>query len=202
MTKPDICSTLPPPAQPTSCGCRAVGVRASSCPKRCASAATEARASAAPTFSGWGWLLLLAAACAPPPSKTVGSTQDPPEIATAAPATVAEHPPPPPVPDDVVERAALPFHAVRSTDGEPLDPAEFWNELAESDVVCVAEQHDNPHHRFAQLFVIQEVARRSMSSGRELGEGFEMFEARFQESLKPCAAGKLDLQEWLERTEW
>src|SRR6186713_447135 len=128
MTKPDTCSTLPPPEQRTSCGCRAAGVRASSCQKRCASAATEPSASPALAFLRWGCLLLAAVACTPPPAKSVGSTQEEPESAPAATAP-AGHPAPPPVPDDIVERAALPFHAVRSTDAEPLDPTEFWNEL-------------------------------------------------------------------------
>lgn len=113
-----------------------------------------------------------------------------------------QHPPPPPVPDDVVERAALPFHAVRAANQASLDQHEFFDELATNDVVCVAEHHDNPHHHWAQLFVIQELARRSKSSGRELGIGFEMFEARAQQTLTDYAAGKLDTDALLEGTDY
>lgn len=111
-------------------------------------------------------------------------------------------PPPEPVPDDVVERAALPFYTVRAANEVSLDQHEFFDELATNDVVCVAEHHDNPHHHWAQLFVIQELARRSKTSGRELGVGFEMFEARVQETLTRYAAGKLDADALLEGTDY
>lgn len=147
--------------------------------------------------------MLSATACAP------AAPPKPPGVSDAFPEEVAERrpepeqaPPEAPVPDDVVERAALPFHAVRAADRTPLDQQEFFDELATNDVVCVAEQHDNPHHHWAQLFVIQELALRSKSSGRELGVGFEMFEARFQEHLTRYALGKLGTEELLEQTQY
>ena len=104
----------------------------------------------------------------------------------------AAHPPPEPVPDDVVERAAMPFHALRLADGQALEQGEFFDELAEQDAVCVAEQHDNPHDHWAQLFVVQEMARRAITSGRKLGVGLEMFEARFQQVLSDYTLGKIE----------
>lgn len=106
------------------------------------------------------------------------------------------------MPDDVVERAALPFYVVRSDNQASLDQHEFFDELATHDVVCVAEHHDNPHHHWVQLYVIQELARRSKISGREFGVGFEMFEAPYQETLSRYAAGKIDTDQLLEETNY
>lgn len=147
------------------------------------------------------WSALGAAGCAPQaPAKTIGSSEAP--VAAPGQARVEPPPAPTPVPDDVVEQAALPFYAVKSADQAALDQHEFFDELAANDVVCMAEHHDNPHHHWAQLFVIQELARRSKSSGRELGVGFEMFEAQFQESLTSYATGRLTSDELLERTQY
>src|SRR5690606_28163921 len=208
MTKPDTCSTLLPRGRRTSCGCRAAAAPASSCRRSSATAGIELRSRGAgiTTRASVGWwaaLVLSATACAP------AAPPKPPGVSDAFPEEVAERrpepeqaPPEAPVPDDVVERAALPFHAVRAADRTPLDQQEFFDELATNDVVCVAEQHDNPHHHWAQLFVIQELALRSKSSGRELGVGFEMFEARFQGPLTRYALGKLGTEELLEQTQY
>ncbi|HEY6727855.1 MAG TPA: ChaN family lipoprotein [Polyangiaceae bacterium] len=153
-------------------------------------------------MSLWGALALSAPACAPSaPPKMVGASDAPVEAPDRAPEP-EQHPPSAPVPDDVVERAALPFHALRAANRVSLDQHEFFDELATNDVVCVAEHHDNPHHHWAQLFVIQELARRSKSSGRELGVGFEMFEARFQDTLTHYASGKLDTEALLQSTDY
>ena len=145
--------------------------------------------------------MLTASSCAPQaPPKTVGVSEAPIDAPGEAPPP--RHPAPARVPDDVVARAALPFSAVRAENEIALDQHEFFDELATNDVVCVGEQHDNPHHHFAQLFVIQELARRSKASGREFGVGFEMFEAPFQEVLTHYALGKLGTHDLLERTEY
>jgi len=155
-------------------------------------------------LAGLGWwsaFALGAAGCAPPtPARTVGSSEAP----VAAPGRAAQEPPPAPtpVPDDVVEQAELPFYAVKSADQAALDQHELFDELAANDVVCVAEHHDNPHHHWAQLFVIQELARRAKSSGRELGVGFEMFEAQYQDALTRYATGRLTSDELLDRTQY
>lgn len=150
----------------------------------------------------WGALALVAAGCAPTaPPKTVGVSEAPIE-APEGPEPQAPAPAPAPVPDDIVARAALPFFTVRAVDEASLDQHEFFDELATNDVICVAEHHDNPHHHWVQLYVIQELARRSKISGRELGVGFEMFEARFQEALTRYAAGNLDTDQLLEDTEY
>src|SRR4051812_35333586 len=68
----------------------------------------------------------------------------------------AEGPPPKPaVPDDVVERAARPFHATRTLDGETLDQRQFFDELARFDVLCLGEAHDAPRDHYAELSITQ-----------------------------------------------
>jgi len=164
---------------------------ATSSPRRC---------SVRLTLAGLG-LWLGAAACAPQaPPKTIGASEAP--VAAPARAEKEPEPAPAPIPDDIVEQAELPFYAVKSAGQTALDQHEFFDELAANDVVCVAEQHDNPHDHWAQLFVIQELARRSKSSGRELGVGFEMFEAQFQEALTRYASGRLTTDELLQDTKY
>lgn len=107
-----------------------------------------------------------------------------------------------PVPPDVVARSALPFRTLDASTGELLAPAEFFDTLAERDAICVAEQHDNPHHHFAQLYVIQEVAQRAATTGRELGLGLEMFQTPFQGQLDDYSAGKIDQDELLEKSQY
>jgi uncharacterized iron-regulated protein len=107
-----------------------------------------------------------------------------------------------PVAPDVVEKSALPFQSLRVTGQSWLSQQEFFDELAAQDVVCMAEHHDNPHHHWAQLYVIQELAKRSAISGRELGLGLEMFQTPFQPELDRYASDKLDVAELLEQTQY
>src|SRR5690606_17965983 len=79
---------------------------------------------------------------------------------------------------------------------------EFFDELAQQDVVCVAEHHENPHHHWAQLYIIQEMAKRAEASGRELGLGLEMFQTPFQAVLDRYASDKLNAAELLEQAEY
>src|SRR4029079_18253145 len=79
---------------------------------------------------------LLASACMqsqlPPNVGTDTSSADiPPE-----PEPKQKEAPAPP-PDDVVENAALPFHAERTSDGAKLTNAVFFAELVHADAICV-----------------------------------------------------------------
>lgn len=108
----------------------------------------------------------------------------------------------PGVSDDVVERAALPFHGLRLKDGEPLPSDQFFDELARTHAVCVGEHHDNPHHHFAQLQVLAALIRRGSMTGRIMGLGLEMFERPFQETLEDYGAGIASETQLLEASEW
>jgi uncharacterized iron-regulated protein len=106
------------------------------------------------------------------------------------------------LPADVVERAALPYHGVRLADRQPLEPEELYRELERADVICVGEEHDDPHHHYAQLEVARHLADRSGALGRQLGFGFEMFQRHLQEPLNDYASRKLSEEKLLAQTEW
>jgi uncharacterized iron-regulated protein len=96
------------------------------------------------------------------------------------------------VPDDLVERSALPFHGVRFSDSGELSDEGLLDELAHADVICVGEEHDNPHDHWAELRIIEGLGERSRMSGRELGLGLEMFPRSTQETLDKWRVGKID----------
>src|SRR5262245_46929577 len=106
------------------------------------------------------------------------------------------------VPDDAVERAALPFIGQRVVGAKQLAPDELFDALARSDAVCIGEQHDDPHHHYAELVLIQALAERALTSGRQLALGLEMFEHQFQAALDRYAAGVSDEAALLEEAEW
>jgi uncharacterized iron-regulated protein len=146
-------------------------------------------------------LLCLSAGCAHPSTTKVGSSHELAPEPTGEPHQKSE-PEPEPVPPDIVERSALPFTAFSAVSDETLSEVELFDALASQDVVCVAEQHNNPHHHWAQLYIVQEMARRAHSSGRELGLGLEMFQTRFQADLDKYASDRIGASELLEQTEY
>jgi uncharacterized iron-regulated protein len=100
--------------------------------------------------------------------------------------------PPQPVPDDVVARAAQSFHARRNADGQDLGEKQLFDELSHYDVLCLGEEHDAPRDHFAELAVVEALARRASVSGRALVVGFEMFQAPYGDALRAYARGRLD----------
>lgn len=141
-------------------------------------------------------------ACASQPKPLIGLTpteEAPSEHEEKAPPA---EPAPPPPPDDVVERSALPIRGVRLGDGTALSETRLFNELSRYDVVCLGERHDDPHHHYAELVAIQELARRAQHRGEALGVGFEMFQAPFQSQLDAFSRGRLDAAELRERSEY
>jgi len=134
-------------------------------------------------------LSLLTVACgAPPPRAPIGST-----LASSAPERPApSKPAPPAVPDDVVARAARPFHAQRNSDEHDLALSQLLDELSHFDVVCLGEAHDAPRDHFAELSIAEGLERRARMSGRALGVGFEMFQAPYGEALHLYGTGRLN----------
>jgi uncharacterized iron-regulated protein len=106
------------------------------------------------------------------------------------------------IPDDIVERSALPFQAQKNAGLVALAPQEYFAALARYDLICDGEEHDNPHDHWTQLYVVQELAERATSSGRELGLGLEMFQKRFQPALTDYAAEVLTATELLEKSQY
>jgi len=106
------------------------------------------------------------------------------------------------VPDDAVERAALPFVGQKSEGKKLLSPEELFDELARADAVCIGEEHDNPHDHYAELVVIEKLAERALARGRELGLGLEMFEQQFQPVLDRFGAGAIGEPTLLADSDW
>ncbi|HMJ13528.1 MAG TPA: ChaN family lipoprotein [Polyangiaceae bacterium] len=135
-------------------------------------------------------------------AKPVGSTSPSALEAPRAPAAPPKPPARDTVPEDSVERAALPYHGLRASDGQMLSASELMDELAVADAICVGESHPNPHDHFAQLCVLRELSTRARTNGRELGLGLEMFEQNAQELLDDYSSREINERELLDRSEW
>lgn len=103
---------------------------------------------------------------------------------------------------DVVTAAAMPYRVLRSKGGQEIGEAEFYDELATADAVCVGEVHVNPHHHWAQLQILDRLSERSQREGRGMALGMEMFQRPFQGILEDFVAGRIDEQALLSRTGW
>jgi uncharacterized iron-regulated protein len=103
---------------------------------------------------------------------------------------------------DVVTAAAMPYRVLRSKSGQELGEAEFYDELAAADAVCVGEVHVNPHHHWAQLQILDRLSERSQREGRAMALGMEMFQRPFQGILEDFGAGRIDEDALLSRTGW
>jgi uncharacterized iron-regulated protein len=88
-----------------------------------------------------------------------------------------------------IEAAGLPYSVLDARTGRQLDTKAFWSAVASSRVVCVGEEHNNPHHHWFQLQVVNElvVAKRS-----PLALGMEMFQRPYQGVLDDYAARRID----------
>src|SRR5262245_21587543 len=73
-----------------------------------------------------------------------------------------------------VESAGLPYHVLDRA-GHQLDEKVFWDKLAAARVVCVGEEHPNPHHHWVQL----EVVRHLSKAWAHFALGMEMFQKPF-----------------------
>lgn len=99
-----------------------------------------------------------------------------------------------------IEAAALPYAIVDARTGRHVDTAEFWGKLAAARVVCVGEEHTNPHTHWAQL----EVVSRLTPAGPypHLALAMEMFERPFQGVLDDYALNRIDEAALLSRSGW
>ena len=99
-----------------------------------------------------------------------------------------------------IAKAAMPFKVLRTRGGTEIAAETFFDELASTAAICVGETHPNPHHHWAQLQVLEELAKRS--NGRNIALGMEMFQRPFQGVLDDYAAGRIDERALLSRTDW
>ncbi len=94
-----------------------------------------------------------------------------------------------------IEAAALPYSIIDGRTGRQVDTAAFWAAVGAARVVCVGEDHPNPHHHWFQLEVMKQV------SGRQpLALGMEMFQRPFQGVLDDYAAKRIDEAALLSRS--
>ncbi|HUH01209.1 MAG TPA: ChaN family lipoprotein [Kofleriaceae bacterium] len=98
-----------------------------------------------------------------------------------------------------VEAAALPFELLRARGGQELETAAAFAELGAAQVICIGETHDNPHHHWAQLQIIDALSARP---GRPVALAMEMFQRPFQGVLDDYAAGRIDAGALQSRSGW
>jgi uncharacterized iron-regulated protein len=103
---------------------------------------------------------------------------------------------------DVVAAAGMPYRILRSKGGQEVAEAQFFDELAAAQAVCVAEVHVNPHHHWAQLRILDQLSQRGRRDGLTLALGMEMFQRPFQGILDDYAAGRIDESALLSRSGW
>ena len=103
---------------------------------------------------------------------------------------------------DVVATAAMPYRILRSRGGQEIADAQFYDELAAAQAVCVGEVHVNPHHHWAQLQIIDQLGQRGRRDGATRALGMEMFQRPFQGIVDDFAAGRIDEAALLSRSGW
>ncbi|CAN5247658.1 hypothetical protein BH11MYX1_BH11MYX1_29610 [soil metagenome] len=97
-----------------------------------------------------------------------------------------------------IENAGLPYTVLDARTGHQVDTNAFWDKLASERVVCVGEEHKNPHHHWVEL----ETVRRLATKWPHFALGMEMFQRPFQGVLDDYAAKKIDQAALLSRSGW
>lgn len=100
-----------------------------------------------------------------------------------------------------VEAAGLPYAFVEARTGRELPADAALARLGAARVLCVGEEHSNPHHHWAQLEVVRLVVTPT-APARQWALGMEMFQRPFQGVLDDFAAGRIDEPTLLSRAGW
>ena len=98
-----------------------------------------------------------------------------------------------------VEAAALPYSIVDGKTGKAVADADFWAALGGARVVCVGEDHSNPHHHWAQLEIVDKLSAQRTTG---LALGMEMVQRPFQAVLDDYQAARIDEAALLSRVGW
>ena len=120
----------------------------------------------------------------------------------AAPTPVPTTPESPPSSPPDVASAALPFAVLMGRGGSEVPIDRCYQELFGARVVCIGEEHPNPHHHWAQLRLLDELSQRQKAAGIEGALGLEMIQRPFQGVLDDYASGKIDEETLLARVGW
>ncbi len=97
-----------------------------------------------------------------------------------------------------IEDAGLPYNVLDARTGRQVDTTAFWDKLASQRVVCVGEEHKNPHHHWVEL----ETVKRLSVKWPHFALGMEMFQRPFQGVLDDYAANRIDEAALLSRSGW
>jgi uncharacterized iron-regulated protein len=97
-----------------------------------------------------------------------------------------------------LEGAALPYAIVDARTGHSVDTAAFWQKLSTERVVCVGEEHSNPHQHWVEL----EAAKHVFPAWKHAALGLEMIQRPFQGVLDDFAAHRIDEAALRSRVGW
>jgi uncharacterized iron-regulated protein len=100
-----------------------------------------------------------------------------------------------------IEAAALPYQIVDARTGRQVDTAAFWTQLQQAKAVCIGEDHSNPHHHWAQLEIVKQLAQKK-PAGDRFALGLEMVQRPFQGVLDDYASKRIDAAALRARTGW
>lgn len=100
-----------------------------------------------------------------------------------------------------IEGAALPYQIVDARTGRQIDTAAFWTQLEQARAVCIGEDHSNPHHHWAQLEIVKQLAAHK-PAGDRFALGLEMVQRPFQGVLDDYAGKRIDAAALRARTGW
>ena len=62
-------------------------------------------------------------------------------------------------------------YSIMDRDGHAVSDADFWSAVDAARVVCVGEDHPNPHHHWAQLTIVDASELDVAQSERTLAAG-------------------------------
>ena len=100
-----------------------------------------------------------------------------------------------------IEDAALPYTVLDAKTGHQIETAAFWDKLGTERVVCVGEEHKNPHHHWVELEVMRHMLQK-WPAGKPRALGMEMFQRPFQGVLDDYAAKRIDEMALRSRAGW
>jgi uncharacterized iron-regulated protein len=104
-------------------------------------------------------------------------------------------------PSGGIEGAALPYQILDARTGRQIETTQFWVQLGQARAVCVGEDHSNPHHHWAQLEIVKQLAAKKPANER-LALGLEMVQRPFQGVLDDFAAKRIDAAALRARVGW
>jgi uncharacterized iron-regulated protein len=99
-----------------------------------------------------------------------------------------------------IESAGLPYVILDARTGHQIATEEFWQRAASAQVVCLGEEHKNPHHHWAQLESVEQLLKQKAWTSPALG--MEMFQRPFQGVLDDYANSRIDEAALISRSGW